>query len=47
MEIQEAMNDYHKTQFGGWPWNNNDQVHGPSKGRFAKYTDGSEEIKDS
>ena len=44
-EIQEAFNDYRKTQFGGWPWSRFDNVHSPEMGRFAKYADGREEIK--
>ena len=39
-EIQEAFSDYRKTQFGGWPWPDNGQVHDLHKGRFAKYEDG-------
>lgn len=44
-EIQQAFNDYRKTQFGGWPWSRNDNVHSHKMGRFAKYSDGREEIK--
>ncbi len=44
-EIQQAFNDYRKTQFGGWPWSRYDNVHPRDAGRFAKYADGSEEIK--
>jgi hypothetical protein len=44
-EIQQAFNDYRKTEFGGWPWSRHDQVHPRTKGRFAKYVDGSEEIR--
>ncbi|HHE65032.1 MAG TPA: pirin family protein [Bacteroidetes bacterium] len=44
-EIQQAMNDYQRTQFGGWPWPRRDQVHGKDKGRFAKHADGREELK--
>jgi len=44
-EIQEAFNDYRKTQFGGWPWSRFDNVHSRDKGRFAKYSDGREEYK--
>lgn len=44
-EIQEAMNDYQRTQFGGWPWPQRDQVHDRNKGRFALHADGKEELK--
>ena len=44
-EIQQAFNDYHETQFGGWPWKRLDQVHDRNKGRFALHADGREEIK--
>ncbi|MBW6490144.1 MAG: pirin family protein [Lentimicrobium sp.] len=44
-EINEAIFDYRKTQFGGWPWNEYDHVHPREKGRFARYADGSEEIR--
>jgi quercetin 2,3-dioxygenase len=44
-EIQQTIEDYRRTQFGGWPWDRDDQVHPPSFGRFAKYEDGTEEIK--
>ncbi|MCF8381818.1 MAG: pirin family protein [Bacteroidales bacterium] len=40
IEIQQAFNDYRKTQFGGWPWDRRDPVHGREKGRFASYGDG-------
>ena len=46
-EIQDAFNDYHRTQFGGWPWSRYDQVHPREKGRFAKHADGREEVKDA
>ncbi len=42
-EIQQAMMDYQRTRFGGWPWNKTDPVHGLEKGRFAKYADGTVE----
>ena len=42
-EIQQAMVDYHRTQFGGWPWPRDDNVHPRNAGRFAKYDDGTEE----
>lgn len=44
-EINQAFEDYHKTQFGGWPWPKYDQVHPREKSRFAKHADGREEIK--
>ncbi len=44
-EIQEAFRDYQQTQFGGWPWKVNGPVHDKKLGRFARYSDGSEEIK--
>jgi redox-sensitive bicupin YhaK (pirin superfamily) len=44
-EIQQAFNDYHETQFGGWPWERLDQVHDREKGRFALHADGREERK--
>lgn len=46
-EINEAFEDYHKTQFGGWPWSRYDQVHDRNKKRFAKYADGKLEEKNS
>ena len=44
-EINQAFEDYHSTQFGGWPWPRYDQVHPRDKGRFAKHADGKEERK--
>lgn len=44
-EIQQAFSDYRRTEFGGWPWPRYDNVHPREKGRFAKYADGSEEVK--
>jgi redox-sensitive bicupin YhaK (pirin superfamily) len=45
-EIQQAFDDYRKTEFGGWPWPRPDQVHGPERGRFARYSNGEEEMKE-
>jgi redox-sensitive bicupin YhaK (pirin superfamily) len=45
-EIQQAMDDYRKTQFGGWPWSRPDQVHGHERGRFARYSNGEEELRE-
>lgn len=39
-EIHQAITDYRKTQFGGWPWDRYDHVHPREQGRFAKYADG-------
>ena len=39
-EIQNTMNVFAATQFGGWPWPTPDHVHPREKGRFAKYADG-------
>ncbi|NBP05197.1 MAG: pirin family protein, partial [Bacteroidetes bacterium] len=36
-EIYQAFQDYHQTQFGGWPWPKTGQVHDRSKGRFARH----------
>lgn len=44
-EIRQAYADYRSTHFGGWPWNNYENVHPRERGRFAKYADGREEIK--
>jgi len=45
-EIHQAFTDYRRTQFGGWPWHRHDPVHSHHRGRFAKYADGREEIRD-
>jgi quercetin 2,3-dioxygenase len=43
-EIQQAISDYRRTQFGGWPWERHDNVHRREQGRFAKYPDGRVEV---
>lgn len=44
-EIQQAFQDYQRTQFGGWPWDRRDPVHAASQGRFAHHADGRDEVK--
>jgi redox-sensitive bicupin YhaK (pirin superfamily) len=44
-EIHQAYADYRKTQFGGWPWKRYDNVHVRETGRFAKYSDGRNEVR--
>ena len=39
-EIQQAMHDYQRTQFGGWPWPSDGPVHDRERGRFARHADG-------
>ena len=39
-EIQNTINVYQATQFGGWPWPTHDHVHPKEKGRFARFADG-------
>jgi quercetin 2,3-dioxygenase len=39
-EIQQAISDYRRTGFGGWPWAADDPVHAREEGRFARHADG-------
>lgn len=39
-EIYQTIQDYQRTQFGGWSWPSQDMVHGPKIERFAKFPDG-------
>ena len=42
-EIGQALADYQRTQFGGWPWLESDPVHGRAPARFARHPDGRRE----
>jgi quercetin 2,3-dioxygenase len=42
-EIQQAILDYRRTGFGGWPWKSDGPVHARSDGRFAIHADGRRE----
>ena len=44
-EINDAIQEYRQTEFGGWPWPSHDHTHDRNKGRFAIHADGTEEIK--
>jgi redox-sensitive bicupin YhaK (pirin superfamily) len=39
-EIMQTINDYRRTQFGGWPWGDTAPVHGADAARFARHPDG-------
>ncbi len=39
-EIQQAYQDYQRTQFGGWPWPSEAPVHPRGEGRFARHAGG-------
>jgi hypothetical protein len=45
-EIQQAIADYQRTQFGGWPWPSDDPVHPVTEGRFARHANGTVERND-
>jgi redox-sensitive bicupin YhaK (pirin superfamily) len=42
-EIMQAMQDYRRTQFGGWPWGDSAPVHGKDAPRFARHPGGRSE----
>ena len=39
-EIRQAMLDFRRTEFGGWPWKSDGPVHPREEGRFAVHVDG-------
>ena len=43
-EIMQAMQDYRRTQFGGWPFGDSAPVHGTDPKRFARHPDGRHEV---
>ncbi len=45
-ELRQAVDDYQRTGFGGWPWSGPDPVHDRSEGRFALHADGKVEHRD-
>jgi redox-sensitive bicupin YhaK (pirin superfamily) len=45
-EIQNALQDFQRTRFGGWPWPSDDPVHAREEGRFAKHANGKVERVD-
>ncbi len=46
-EIHQAIADYRRTEFGGWPWGATDPVHPRDKGRFARHANGTVESKEA
>jgi redox-sensitive bicupin YhaK (pirin superfamily) len=46
-EIQQAINDFRRTEFGGWPWPADGPVHERAEGRFALHASGKLERPDS
>ena len=42
-ELRQAFNDYQRTGFGGWPWQDDAPVHERDAGRFAVHADGRRE----
>lgn len=42
-QILQTVQEYQRTQFGGWPWKREDMVH-DQRERFARYPGGKEEL---
>jgi redox-sensitive bicupin YhaK (pirin superfamily) len=45
-ELRQAVDDYRRTQFGGWPWSGPSPVHARTEGRFALHADGKVEHRE-
>ncbi|MFV0259696.1 MAG: pirin family protein [Acidimicrobiales bacterium] len=41
--IRTTFDDFARTGFGGWPWDDDGPTHGPDDQRFARHPDGREE----
>jgi redox-sensitive bicupin YhaK (pirin superfamily) len=39
-ELEQAIDDYRSTGYGGWPWPSDGPVHPKNSGRFARHADG-------
>ena len=42
--LEQAFQDYQRTQFGGWPWDRDDPVHPVDAGRFSLHPDGRRDV---
>jgi redox-sensitive bicupin YhaK (pirin superfamily) len=45
-ELRQAVEDFRRSQFGGWPWSRSDPVHDRAETRFALHADGRVEYRD-
>jgi redox-sensitive bicupin YhaK (pirin superfamily) len=45
-ELRTAVDDFRRTQFGGWPWSTRSPVHARTEGRFAIHVDGTVEHRE-
>ena len=46
-EIEQTLQDYRRTQFGGWPWPDGAPVHGRDPARFARHPGESKELAEA